>query len=261
MKIAVIVMMAKLYSDAGAARANHPLTLAGAAMIVALPTLLIVRQPDLGTAVLVAATGAGVAFVGGISWRIVLGSAVTAMIAIPLSVRFLLKDYQRERIATFLNPDSDPLGSGYQILQSKIALGSGGMEGKGFLQGTQGQLAYLPEMSTDFAFAMFAEEFGFLGAMTILGLFALLIVRGVMIALSAKDRFAQLVGLGCALNLSLYALVNIAMVSGMAPVVGVPLPFISYGGTAMLSAMICVGLLQAIHVSRRTEQVSRQGLL
>jgi rod shape determining protein RodA len=209
----------------------------------------------------VAATGAGVAFVGGISWRIVLGSAVTAMIAIPLSVRFLLKDYQRERIATFLNPDSDPLGSGYQILQSKIALGSGGMEGKGFLQGTQGQLAYLPEMSTDFAFAMFAEEFGFLGAMTILGLFALLIVRGVMIALSAKDRFAQLVGLGCALNLSLYALVNIAMVSGMAPVVGVPLPFISYGGTAMLSAMICVGLLQAIHVSRRTEQVSRQGLL
>lgn len=249
-KISVVAAMAQLYAAAGHSRATHPLTLAAALCLVAAPVLLIVRQPDLGTAVLVAFGGLSVAFVGGVSWRLVIFGLSATALGAPIAVRTLLHDYQIQRIMTFLDPARDPLGSGYHILQSKIALGSGGLYGKGFLQGTQGQLAYLPEMSTDFAFVMFAEEFGLAGAFAILGLFLALIWRGLWISLSARSRFARLLGVGCCLILAGYVVVNTAMVTGLAPVVGVPLPFVSYGGTAMLTAILAIAILQAIHVIR-----------
>lgn len=258
-KLAVVLVIAHLTAVAGPSRAGHPLTLIGVAALLALPILLVARQPDLGTAVLIAVGAGGVYFVSGVGWRWLSCAALAAAVVTPFAVTRILKPYQLERVMTFLSPEKDPLGAGYHILQSKIAFGSGGLHGRGFLEGTQGQLAYLPEMTTDFAFALFAEEFGFIGAMAVLALFVLLAARGFAIALAARSPFARLAGVGCALTLSLYVIVNMAMVTGLIPVVGVPLPFLSYGGSAMLTALLAIAILQIIHIHADEDPDARRG--
>lgn len=220
-------------------------------LIVLLPTLLIARQPDLGTSVLVASSGIFVLFLAGISWRLILAGSVTAAASLPVFWFFLLRDYQRQRILTFLNPETDPLGSGYHIIQSKIAIGSGGVEGKGWLQGTQSQLEFLPERHTDFIFSVFSEEFGFVGVIALLALYGFIIFRGMLISMRAQSNFKRLLGGSITLTFFIYVLVNIGMVSGILPVVGVPLPLISYGGTSMVTMMAGFGILMGIATHRR----------
>lgn len=257
-KLAVALAVAHVMASAGPRRAGHPLTLIGVGAVCALPVLLVLRQPDLGTALLIAAAAGGVVFAGGIGWRWITVFIVGAAVGGPLAAKAILKPYQWERITTFLEPERDPLGAGYHILQSKIALGSGGAYGRGFLDGTQGQLAYLPEMTTDFAFALFAEEFGFAGALVVLALYVALITRGLAIALAARSLFARLAGVGASLVIASYMVVNVAMVSGLTPVVGVPLPFVSYGGSAMLNVILCLAVLQIIHVRGEDEPEARK---
>ena len=220
-------------------------------LIVLLPTMLIARQPDLGTSVLVASSGIFVLLLAGISWRLILAGGVTAAASLPLFWFFLLRDYQRQRILTFLNPETDPLGSGYHIIQSKIAIGSGGVEGKGWLQGTQSQLEFLPERHTDFIFSVFSEEFGFVGVVALLALYGFIIFRGMLISMRAQSNFKRLLGGSITLTFFIYVLVNIGMVSGLLPVVGVPLPLISYGGTSMVTMMAGFGILMGIATHRR----------
>ena len=214
------------------------------------------RQPDLGTSLLLLAAGGGLMFLAGVHWAYfaaVLTAGVGLITAVVQSRGTdwqLLQDYQFRRIDTFLDPSSDPLGAGYHITQSKIALGSGGWTGRGFMQGTQSRLNFLPEKHTDFIFTTLAEEFGFIGAFSLLALYALIIVFCVVSALANKDRFSSLLTLGVALNFFLFFAVNMSMVMGLAPVVGVPLPLVSYGGSAMLVLMLAFGLAQSAHVHR-----------
>jgi rod shape determining protein RodA len=224
-----------------------------AAVLLAVPVLLIARQPDLGTAVLVAATGFYVIFFAGIGWKVlaVLGALGLASLA-PLWG--MLHDYQRRRILTLIDPTQDPLGAGYHTIQSTIAVGSGGMTGKGWLHGTQTHLEFIPERHTDFIFAVFSEEFGLLGNLALLTLYALLIARGLMIAANAATFFARLLAASVTLMFFTYAFVNMGMVSGILPVVGVPLPFISYGGTALLTLFVGIGILMSAHNHRRLVQ-------
>lgn len=219
-------------------------------VLVIVPTVLIARQPDLGTSLLVAAAGFFVIFLGGIRWR-VLFSAIFAMLAlIPVLWQFM-HDYQKQRVLTMLDPESDPLGSGYHIIQSKIAIGSGGLYGKGWLNGTQSQLDFLPERTTDFIYAVFAEEFGLMGAIVLLSLYAFIIIRGLYIASNAKDSFGRLLAGSISLTFFVYLFVNVGMVSGILPVVGVPLPLVSYGGTSMVTLMAGFGMLMSISTHRR----------
>jgi len=220
-------------------------------VFVFVPTLLIAKQPDLGTALLVACSGIFVLFLAGMSWRVVVSGGALAAASLPLFWFFLLRDYQRQRVLTFLNPETDPLGSGYHIIQSKIAIGSGGVEGKGWLQGTQSQLEFLPERHTDFIFSVFAEEFGFYGVIGLLILYGFVIFRGMLISMRAQSNFNRLLGGSITLTFFIYVLVNIGMVSGLLPVVGVPLPLISYGGTSMVTMMAGFGILMAIATHRR----------
>lgn len=220
-------------------------------VFVLVPTLLIAKQPDLGTALLVACSGIFVLFLAGMSWRVVVSGGALAAASLPLFWFFLLRDYQRQRVLTFLNPETDPLGSGYHIIQSKIAIGSGGVEGKGWLQGTQSQLEFLPERHTDFIFSVFAEEFGFYGVIGLLILYGFVIFRGMLISMRAQSNFNRLLGGSITLTFFIYVLVNIGMVSGLLPVVGVPLPLISYGGTSMVTMMAGFGILMAIATHRR----------
>jgi rod shape determining protein RodA len=224
-----------------------------AALLLAVPVLLIARQPDLGTAVLVAAAGFYVIFFAGIGWKVlaVLGALGLACIA-PLWS--MLHDYQRRRILTLIDPTQDPLGAGYHTIQSTIAVGSGGITGKGWLHGTQTHLEFIPERHTDFIFAVFSEEFGLLGNLALLALYALLIGRGLMIAASAATFFARLLAASVTLMFFTYAFVNMGMVAGVLPVVGVPLPFISYGGTSVLTLFIGIGILMSAHSQRRLVQ-------
>ena len=214
-----------------------------------LPVALIVQEPNLGTAVITAALGATMFFAAGVRWW------KFALIALPVPfaaslVYSHLHGYQRARIDTFLQPESDPLGAGYNIIQSKIALGSGGMWGKGFLQGTQGHLDFLPEKQTDFIFTTIGEEFGFVGSAVVLALLGLIVLGGMAIALRCRHQFGRLVAFGIAINFFLYVFVNIAMVMGTIPVGGVPLPLVSHGGSAMITVMIGFGLLMSVHVHR-----------
>ncbi|BEU02568.1 rod shape-determining protein RodA [Agarivorans sp. OAG1] len=249
MKLAVPLMVARYISQ-------HPLPpsfkhlLIGATIAIA-PTLLIAKQPDLGTSLLVAASGIFALFLAGMSWRLV-GAAGAAIAAfIPLLWFFLMRDYQRQRVLTLLNPESDPLGAGYHIIQSKIAIGSGGFAGKGWLQGTQSQLDFLPERHTDFIFAVFAEEFGFLGVVLLMCLYFYIIGRGLFIATQAQTAFGRLLA-GCIiLTFFVYIFVNIGMVSGLLPVVGVPLPLVSYGGTSIVTLMAGFGILMSVHTHKR----------
>lgn len=217
-----------------------------ALLLIMAPTALVALQPDLGTAILIATAGLVVIFLGGVGWRWVLGALALLAAAAPLLWTFFMHDYQRRRVLTLFDPWSDPLGAGYHTIQSVIAIGSGGVPGKGWLQGSQSRLDFIPERSTDFIFAVFAEDFGLIGAGALLLLYFLLIFRGMMIAFYTNDTYSRLLGAALSLTFFFYIFVNIGMVSGILPVVGVPLPLISYGGTSMVTLMIGFGMLMSI---------------
>ena len=222
-----------------------------ALLIVIIPTLLIAKQPDLGTSILVASSGVFVLFLSGISW-IYIGIATAAVLAfIPILWFYLMHDYQRGRVMTLFNPEADPLGAGYHIIQSKIAIGSGGLLGKGWLQGTQSQLEFLPERHTDFIFSVFSEEFGFVGILLLLTIYLFIIGRGLWIANEAQDAFTKLVAGSIILTFFVYIFVNIGMVSGLLPVVGVPLALISYGGTSIVTLLAGFGVLMSFNTHKR----------
>ncbi len=220
-------------------------------IIVFVPTILIAKQPDLGTSLLVAASGIFVLFLAGMTWKLIGFIGILGIIFAPIMWFFLMQDYQKQRVTTFLNPESDPLGSGYHIIQSKIAIGSGGIEGKGWLQGTQSQLEFLPERHTDFIFSVFSEEFGLVGVLGLLLMYLCIILRGLYIANRAQDTFSKLLAGSITLTFFVYVFVNMGMVSGILPVVGVPLPLISYGGTSMVTLMAGFGILMAISTQKR----------
>jgi rod shape determining protein RodA len=224
-----------------------------AALILLIPTALIARQPDLGTAILVLAAGFYVIFLAGLPWKVIIGMVVAAAAGAPLAWG-MLHDYQRARLVTLLDPEKDPLGKGFHIIQSTIAIGSGGILGKGWGQGTQAQLEFIPERHTDFIFSVYSEEFGLLGNMALLGLYAMLIGRGMMIAVNAATMFSRLLAGAITLIFFTYAFVNMGMVSGILPVVGVPLPFVSYGGTALVTLFVGIGILMSIHRHRMLVQ-------
>lgn len=247
MKIALILALARYFHFTSLSETQKISRLALPLTLIIIPTLLMMRQPDLGTAMILIMSGAMVFFVTGVRvWKfIVAGSLVAA--AIPL-LWTLLYEYQRKRVLIFLNPESDPSNAGYHVTQSKIALGSGGWFGKGYMNGTQSHLNFLPEKQTDFIFTMFSEEFGFIGGLGLIFLYILLLAYGFSVALKARNHFGKLVAIGITSILFLYAFINMAMVMGMLPVVGVPLPLISYGGTAMLTLLMGQGLLMSVAV-------------
>lgn len=224
-----------------------------AAILLAIPTALIIRQPDLGTALLVLATGCYVIFLAGLSWRIIVGLAIAAAASLPL-VWTVMHDYQRRRILTLLDPSQDPLGAGYHTIQATIAVGSGGLDGKGWLNGTQTHLEFIPERHTDFIFAVYSEEFGLIGNSLLLVLYLALIARGLIIAANAPTPFSRLLAGSITLIFFTYAFVNMGMVSGILPVVGVPLPFISYGGTALVTLFLGIGVLMSVARERKLMQ-------
>ncbi len=255
-KITLVMFLAAYYDWLPAKKTSRPLWVLVPVLIIVVPTALVLRQPDLGTAILLMAAGGGLMFLAGVHWAyfatvIAAGvGLVTAVFQSRGTPWQMLKDYQFRRIDTFLDPSSDPLGAGYHITQSKIALGSGGWTGRGFMQGTQSRLNFLPEKHTDFIFTTLAEEFGFVGGISLLTLYALIIIFCVISAVRNKDRFSSLLTLGIALNFFLFFAVNMSMVMGLAPVVGVPLPLVSYGGSAMLVLMLAFGFVQSAHVHR-----------
>jgi rod shape determining protein RodA len=255
-KITLVMVLAAYYDALPMHKTSRPLWVLIPVILILVPTYLVLRQPDLGTALLLMIGGGTVMFLAGVHWAyfVAVISAGIATVAAVFQSRGtdwqLIKDYQFRRIDTFLDPSNDPLGAGYHITQAKIALGSGGWTGRGFMQGTQSRLNFLPEKHTDFIFTTLAEEFGFIGAFSLLGLYALIIVFCVMSALSNKDRFASILTLGIAVTFFLFFAVNMSMVMGLAPVVGVPLPLVSYGGSAMLVLLAGFGLVQSAHVHR-----------
>jgi rod shape determining protein RodA len=255
-KITLVMVLAAYYDWLPMSRISRPVWVLIPLMVILVPVGMVLRQPDLGTSILLVLGGGAMMFVAGVHWAyfatvIALGlGAVFAVFTSRGTDWQLLENYQYRRIDTFLNPDSDPLGAGYHITQSKIALGSGGWTGRGFMQGTQTRLNFLPEKHTDFIFVTLAEEFGFIGAASLLGLYTLVIVFCVASALTNRDRFSSLLTLGVAMTFFLYFAVNMAMVTGLMPVVGVPLPLVSYGGSAMLVLMLGFGLVQSAHVHK-----------
>lgn len=224
-----------------------------AMVLLAIPAGLIMKQPDLGTALLVAATGFYVIFLAGLSWKVVIGMAISAAASLPI-IWTLLHDYQRNRVMMLIDPSSDPLGKGFHIIQSIIAIGSGGISGKGWMQGTQAYLHFIPERTTDFIFAVFSEEFGLIGNIVLIILYLLLIARGLIIAVNASGLFSRLLAGAITMMFFMYAFVNMGMVSGILPVVGVPLPFMSYGGTAMVTLGLGTGILMSIQRHRKLVQ-------
>lgn len=229
----------------------QPLALLGAFVIIAIPAALIALQPDLGTAILVAGSGVFVIFLTGISWWWITGLLGAGLASLPLLWHFVMHDYQKTRVYMFLDPEADALGSGWQTIQSKIAVGSGGLQGKGWTAGTQSQLEFLPERHTDFVLAVFSEEFGWLGVAALMAVYAFVVGRSLWIAASARDTYSRLLGGAIAMTFFIYILVNSAMVTGLMPVKGVPLPLISYGGTSAVSLLIAFGILFSIHGHRR----------
>jgi rod shape determining protein RodA len=249
MKIGLVLALARYFHSAWLEDVARPAFLVMPVLLIAAPAMLVLKQPDLGTAIMLASGGAALLFLAGVRWwkfALVLGPM---LLALPL-IWQRLHDYQKQRVMTFLDPERDPLGAGYHIMQSKIALGSGGVWGKGFLQGTQSQLSFLPEKQTDFIFTMLAEEIGLAGALGLLALFVALVGLGLVFALRARSQFARLLAMGVTSTFFLYVVINIAMVTGLIPVVGVPLPMISYGGTAMVTVLTGFGLLLSVDVHR-----------
>jgi rod shape determining protein RodA len=249
MKIALIVALARYYQWLPPERVSRPLWVALPLLMIAAPTALVLKQPDLGTAVLFAVVGLALMCLAGVHWGYFIAGAASVAALLPLLWTHL-HDYQRRRVLTFIDPEKDPLGAGYHILQSKIALGSGGLNGKGFMAGTQSQLDFLPEKHTDFIFTMFAEEMGFAGSAVLILLYAGLFAALMAMALRVRNQFSRLLISGSALVLAVYVVVNVAMVTGLMPVVGVPLPLVSYGGTAMATLMVAVGLAMCAYVHR-----------
>ena len=255
-KIALVMLLAAYYDWLPAKKISHPLYVLIPLFAIILPTFLVINQPDLGTSLLLVTGGGAMMFFAGVHWAyfasVIAGgfSVIVAVIQTQGTPYQILKDYQYRRIDTFLDPSNDPLGAGYHITQAKIAFGSGGWTGRGFMQGTQSRLNFLPEKHTDFIFTTLAEEFGFLGAIGLLTLYFLIILFCVASAISNKDRFSSLLTLGVAMTFFLYFALNMAMVTGLAPVVGVPLPLVSYGGSAMLVLLMAFGLVQSAHVHR-----------
>lgn len=249
MKIGLVLALARYFHGRSVEEVGNPIYLIVPLILVIAPVALVLRQPDLGTAgILIMASGALFFLAGVRVWKFAV-VAVAGLAAIPVIWQFLF-DYQKKRVLFFLNPESDPLGSGYHIIQSKIALGSGGLFGKGFLQGTQSHLSFLPEKQTDFIFTMLAEEFGLVGGLVLIGLYLLLLIYGFAISMRSRNQFGRIVGMGITTIFFLYIFINIAMVMGLIPVVGAPLPLISYGGTAMLSLLFGFGLLMGVYVHR-----------
>jgi rod shape determining protein RodA len=249
MKIALVAALARQFHGAYLEDVARPARLLLPLAMIIVPTVLVLKQPDLGTAIMLLAGGTTLLFLAGVRWwkfALVIGAALAAL---PILWQ-KLHDYQQQRVMTFLNPERDPLGAGYHIIQSKIALGSGGIWGKGFLKGTQSQLSFLPEKQTDFVFTMLAEEAGLVGALGLLALFLVLVAYGFAFGLRARSQFARLLAMGITMTFFLYVAINIAMVTGLIPVVGVPLPLISYGGTAMLTVLTGFGLMLSVDVHR-----------
>jgi len=249
MKIALVLALARYYQWLSPQKVSWPHALLLPLLMISAPIVLALEQPDLGTAALFGIIGAGLLFLAGVSW-VYFAGAIAAVIAALPHIWERLHDYQQERVLTFFDPGRDPLGSGYHILQSKIAIGSGGVAGKGFMQGTQAQLNFLPEKHTDFIFTMFSEEMGFLGGMVLLALYLLALGFIVFMAMRCRGTFARLMAAGVGLCLFAYVFINVAMVTGLLPVVGVPLPLVSYGGTAMLTMMAGFGFVLNAHLNR-----------
>jgi rod shape determining protein RodA len=248
MRIAMPMMLASYFSKQEGKPKMADFAIGGLLLLV--PAALIMKQPDLGTALLITASGFYVLFLAGLSWKLLLGGAVLFAASTPI-LWSMLHDYQRKRIEILLDPTQDPLGAGYHTIQAIIAIGSGGAAGKGWLNGTQAQLDFLPERTTDFIFAVFGEEFGLLGNLLLLLLFTLIIMRGLVIASQAQSTFSRLLAGSITLTFFTYAFVNMGMVSGILPVVGVPLPLISYGGTSMVTLCLSLGILMSIHTHKK----------
>jgi rod shape determining protein RodA len=261
MKIGMVLSLARYYHGISAREACFSWKLLIPVVLIGAPTLLVAKQPDLGTALLLAFTGAAVMFLAGLSWRILTAGIILIGVGIVPFVTFIMKGYQRDRILTFLHPEQDPSGTGYHILQSKIALGSGGLLGKGFGLGTQSQLNFLPEKHTDFIFATFAEEFGLVGCFGLLLIYGVAIAIALRIASISHSHFGRLSASGVTFTFAFYVLINAAMVMGLTPLVGVPMPLMSYGGTVMLTVMIGFGLVQSVRVHRYEEMPSGRGVL
>jgi rod shape determining protein RodA len=245
MKPAIILALARFYDMLPASETRSWSAIWPAGVMIGVPFILVLVQPDLGTALMIAIGGTAAMFLAGVPARLFAGGFIAVAALMPVGLHFM-HDYQRSRIEIFLNPESDPLGSGYHIIQSKIAIGSGGITGKGFLAGTQSHLDYLPEGQTDFVFATMAEEWGMLGGFGIILGYALVIGWAFRVALAAPTRFSRIAAAGLATTIFLYVAINLAMVMGLAPVVGIPLPLVSFGGSAMMTVLICLGLLMAI---------------
>jgi len=259
MKIGLVLALARFYHGITAAEAKLSWKLLIPAAMILIPVALVAKQPDLGTGILLAATGLAVMILAGLSMRLIAVGGLGALVAVPPFVLFVMHGYQRDRILTFLHPEQDPSGAGYHILQSKIALGSGGLLGKGFGLGSQSQLNFLPEKHTDFIFATLAEEFGFVGCFTVLALFAAVILISLRTASLSHSHFGRLAASGVVSTFALYVFINAAMVMGLAPVVGVPMPLLSFGGTVMVTVMIGFGLVQSVRIHRYTEVTSGKG--
>ena len=250
MKIAIILCLAKYYHRLKIDNVNSFTSITIALTIILIPIILVVSQPDLGTSILIASSGLIILWLGGVKIKYFFYSFVSFLIALPFIISFL-KPYQKLRILTFLDPDRDPLGAGYQIIQSKIAIGSGGLEGKGFLKGTQSYLDFLPEKHTDFIFTLFSEEFGFLGSIVLLLIYSIIIIRIIRIGAISRSNFAKLFCFGFAFAIFIYIVVNLSMVLGLVPIVGSPLPIMSYGGSSMLATMIGFGIVLSAKINNR----------
>jgi rod shape determining protein RodA len=258
MKIALVLALARFLHGEAVEDLSKPQRLIIPVAMIGIPAGLVLMQPNLGTATILAADGASLLFLAGLSWWWILPTIGSAIAAVPVAWRFM-HDYQKRRVLTFLNPASDALGAGWNISQAEIAVGSGGLAGKGFMQGTQSRLNFLPEKFTDFIWTVLGEEFGFAGCMAVLLLFGAVIYYGVRIAISSRSQFGRLLAFGITLNFFFYILINACMVMGLIPVVGIPMPLISYGGTAMLTVLFGFGLLMSVHVHRQVEIPRKAG--
>lgn len=251
MKPLVVLAIARFYEMIPIGQARSWSAIWPPLVLIGVPWFLVMTQPDLGTSIAVMSGGVTVMFLAGVPLRLFIGAGLAGAAFVPFAFFFLLREYQQNRVLIFLDPESDPLGTGYHISQSKIAIGSGGIGGKGYLQGSQSHLDYLPEGHTDFVFATMAEEWGLVGGLFVIGLFALLLRWATMVSLNAPSRFGKLAGGGLTMVIFFYIAINLLMVMGLAPVVGIPLPFLSYGGSSMMTIMICIGLLMGIERNTR----------
>lgn len=249
MKIAVVMALARYFHGRDFYQSRRLTSLIIPAMLILIPASLVVIQPDLGTSITIVGGGVAILFLAGLPAWIFWSAGIAVAAAVPVGWQFL-HDYQKNRVLTFLNPESDPLGAGYQITQSKIALGSGGLTGKGFLEGTQSQLNFLPEMKTDFIYTVLAEEFGLVGGIILLGLYMVVLTYGLLTGIGSRSQYGRLLAVGLSCTLYFYVLINVGMVMGLLPVVGVPLPMVSYGGSAMMTWLIAYGLILSAALHR-----------